>query len=48
MLKKWFKNFLDESHCKHKYGFIKDNEDFKRGNLGVTFIYCVRNAGKRS
>ncbi|AKR35217.1 Hypothetical protein NF53_2139 [Bacillus thuringiensis serovar indiana] len=32
MLKKWFKNYLGESHFKHKYIFIKmqDNEDFKK------------------
>ncbi len=41
MLKKWFENFLDESHCKHKYSFIKmqDNEDFKSGKLGCSL--CV-------
>ncbi|HGA0511577.1 TPA: hypothetical protein ACIQMB_003857 [Bacillus pacificus] len=35
MLKKWFENFLDESHCKHKYSFIKmqDNEDFRSGRF---------------
>ncbi|MHA4128342.1 hypothetical protein CBR59_10690 [Bacillus thuringiensis] len=41
MLKKWFKNYLGESHCKHKYIFIKmqDNENFKKGTLGVVYIY---------
>ncbi|HGH7176385.1 TPA: hypothetical protein ACJMKJ_003984 [Bacillus wiedmannii] len=48
MLKKWFEIFSDESHCKHKYGFIKmqDNEDFKRGNLGVVFMYRCEKCGK--
>ena len=46
MLKKWFKIFLDESHCKHKYGFIKDNEDLKRSNLGVAFMYRCEKCGK--
>ncbi len=49
MLKKWFENFLDESHCKHKYSFIKmqDNEDFKSGKLGVQLMCIgVRSAGR--
>ncbi|WP_088351451.1 hypothetical protein [Bacillus cereus] len=39
MLKKWFKHYLGESHCNHKYIFIKmqDNEDFKKGTLGVVY-----------
>ncbi|PEQ02738.1 hypothetical protein CN587_20290 [Bacillus wiedmannii] len=41
MLKKWFEIFGDESRCKHKYSFIKmqDNEDFKNGKLGVAYMY---------
>ncbi|MED3037370.1 hypothetical protein AVT_04195 [Bacillus tropicus] len=48
MLKKWFENFLDESRCKHKYSFIKmqDNEDFKSGKLGVAYVYRCEKCGK--
>ncbi|ACK61706.1 MULTISPECIES: hypothetical protein [Bacillus] len=48
MLKKWFKNYLGESHCKHKYIFIKmqDNENFKKGTLGVVYIYQCEKCGK--
>ncbi|QHV46855.1 hypothetical protein C1N66_28540 [Bacillus cereus] len=48
MLKKWFKNYWGESHCKHKYIFIKmqDNEDFKKGTLGVVYIYRCEKCGK--
>ncbi|WP_234931983.1 hypothetical protein [Bacillus thuringiensis] len=40
--------FSDESHCKHKYGFIKmqDNVDLKRSNLGVAFMYRCEKCGK--
>ncbi|MDI6678870.1 MULTISPECIES: hypothetical protein [Bacillus] len=40
--------FSDESHCKHKNGFIKmqDNEDLKRSNLGVAFMYRCEKCGK--
>ncbi|WP_346011111.1 hypothetical protein [Bacillus cereus group sp. N14] len=40
--------FSDESHCKHKHGFIKmqDNEDLKRSNLGVAFMYRCEKCGK--
>ncbi|EJS66858.1 MULTISPECIES: hypothetical protein [Bacillus] len=48
MMKNWFEIFSDESHCKHKCGFIKmqDNEDFKRSNLGVAFMYRCEKCGK--
>ncbi|MBH0346988.1 MULTISPECIES: hypothetical protein [Bacillus] len=48
MLKKWLGIFLDESHCKHRFRFIKtqDNEDFKRGKLGVVYMYRCEKCGK--
>ncbi|WP_176518855.1 hypothetical protein [Bacillus wiedmannii] len=48
MLKKWFEIFGDESRCKHKYSFIKmqDNEDFKNGKLGVAYMYRCEKCGK--
>lgn len=48
MLKKWFEKYLDESHCKHKYRFVKmqDNEDFKKGKLGIAYIYRCEKCGK--
>ncbi|EJR61836.1 hypothetical protein IIO_02744 [Bacillus cereus VD115] len=48
MLKKWFGNYLDESHCKHKYSFMKmqDNEDFKAGKLGTVYMYRCEKCGK--
>ncbi|MDA1885029.1 hypothetical protein [Bacillus cereus group sp. BY105LC] len=49
MLKKWFENFLDESHCKHKYSFIKMQDMVEQllvgnkniGNVKVTGFYSV-------
>lgn len=48
MLKKWIGKYLDESNCKHKYSFIRmqDNEDYKNGKLGVAYIYRCEKCGK--
>ncbi|MGH1287117.1 hypothetical protein [Bacillus toyonensis] len=41
-------NYLDESHYKHKYSFMKmqDNEAFKAGKLGTVYMYRFEKCGK--
>ncbi|KFM99661.1 hypothetical protein DJ93_4789 [Bacillus clarus] len=41
MLKEWLKNNFDKSNCRHKYNFIRmqDNENFRKGELGAVYIY---------
>ncbi|MFJ8453728.1 hypothetical protein [Bacillus paramycoides] len=48
MLKKWIGKYLDKSNCKHKYSFIRmqDNEDYKNGKLGVAYIFRCEKCGK--
>ncbi|HDR7361408.1 hypothetical protein U9R71_26970 [Bacillus toyonensis] len=49
-VEKWIGNYLDESHYKHKYSFMKmqGNEDFQAGKLGTVYMYQCKNAGKKS